>query len=193
MRGAVFLGPRQACDGLAPGTREALRTAGICAIVNCTMDVPNTYEQGQPTAHQGATDAVLESIEYCRVAVRDTNAADLLIYMRGASTFMERHIAAGRSVLVHCERGVSRSASIVIAHQVRFGTAGAAVGAAAGAATAVGMGMSRDEAYVAVKTVRQCADPNAGFWAQLATFERACAEEREAAGLGTFVRKRGGL
>jgi len=59
-------------------------------------------------------------------------------------------------VLVHCEMGVSRSATVVLAYLVRY------------------HGMSRDEAYLAVRKRRPMVNPNPGFWKQLEAFETYC-------------------
>lgn len=145
-RGSIYLGPLQSCDGSEPGTLEQLRAAGVGAIVNCTMYAANAFE-GQ-------------GIEYRRIAVRDEADAGLLVFMLGAANFIEARVARGCSVLVHCENCVSRSASIVMAHQIRFGAPERS---------------TREAVYVAVKSVRQVVDPNPGFWEQLADFEKVCA------------------
>ena len=59
------------------------------------------------------------------------------------------------AVLVHCERGVSRSASLAMAFLMKH------------------RAMSRDDAYVAVKRARRVVEPNAGFWKQLGDFPLA--------------------
>ena len=141
-RGALFLGPEQAAVGA--GTLDQLRASGVSAILNCSRNIPN--------AHAAA------GVLYARVALSDSMGANLLEWMRPAVQWIECNLAEGRSVLVHCQMGVSRSASIVIAHQMLVG------------------GMTRDDAYAAVKTIRQCIDPNAGFWAQLAELGEAGAE-----------------
>ena len=198
-RGSVFLGPRQACDGSTgrASTLAALRDAGVRAIVNCTMGVPNAFEGGEEDEGDGGCEG---DLEYCRVAVRDTGAAELLPFMRGCALFVERHLAAGRSVLVHCERGVSRSASIVLAHQMRFGSISSSCSSSSSVTGQQQQQQqrrrrrpTRDEAYVAVKSVRQCASPNHGFWGQLAEFARACeaeAEEEEGTAAGAGAQPR---
>eukprot|EP00978_Attheya_sp_CCMP212_P024580 scaffold77469_cov50-Attheya_sp.AAC.5 len=74
--------------------------------------------------------------------------------MEGASQFIERHVATGGSVLVHCQMGISRSSSIVIAYLIRYHQ------------------MTLDEAYEYVSRRRPMICPNPGFWHQLGVFEK---------------------
>jgi hypothetical protein len=60
---------------------------------------------------------------------------------------------AHTNVLVHCKRGVSRSAAVVIAYLVRFS------------------GLALDKAYAHVKTRRRCIAPKAGLLTQLVSLE----------------------
>ena len=88
--------------------REALREARVAYIVNATSDLPN---------HCAA-----DNIEYLRVPVEDALDADLLAYLDIAVDFLARALSdpyACGSVLVHCQQGVSRSATIVIAYLIR--------------------------------------------------------------------------
>eukprot|EP00591_Stephanopyxis_turris_P000643 CAMPEP_0195509238 /NCGR_PEP_ID=MMETSP0794_2-20130614/2229_1 /TAXON_ID=515487 /ORGANISM="Stephanopyxis turris, Strain CCMP 815" /LENGTH=333 /DNA_ID=CAMNT_0040636403 /DNA_START=45 /DNA_END=1046 /DNA_ORIENTATION=+ len=144
-RGHVYLGPQQAA-----GERKLIdlqkTDPPITGIVNCTNRFPNHHEQS--------------GIEYCSVPVNDENGANLLIYMEGASQFINRHVSSGGSVLVHCQMGISRSSSIVCAYLIRY------------------HGYSRDEAFVTVKSRRPKTNPNAGFWTQLYTFEKRCRKRK---------------
>ena len=140
-RGGIFLGSQ-----LAAGKRafDALKATHppITGIVNCTNVFPNYFQN--------------DGIEYCNVAVNDECGSNLLLYMEGASQFIERHVAIGGSVLVHCQMGISRSSSIVIAYLIRFHQ------------------MTLDEAYEYVSRRRPMICPNPGFWHQLGVFERRC-------------------
>ena len=130
----------------ARSDREALRALGITAIVNCTRSYQIEH------AHKGD-----DSIAYMRVDVEDQASVDLLPYFRGATGFIGAQLAAGGAVLVHCQAGVSRSASVVISFLMRA------------------TGATRDSAYAMVKARRTLADPNLGFWAQLLDWERRLA------------------
>lgn len=135
----LYLGD-QRCAGLE--TAESLTALGVTGIVNCTTD----YEC--KSWHE-------KSIDYIRIAIHDNEAASLLPYLEGATTFIHKHIhsSAGGTVLVHCMRGASRSASVVLAYLMKY------------------EGMSRGEAYVHAKRRRPLVSPNTGFWDQLATWE----------------------
>jgi hypothetical protein len=81
----------------------ALRALGVAAVVNCTNDheAPNAFE-GEGVHHMA----------YVRVAVRDEDGAWILPYLAGAADFIDLRLRASKGVLVHCQRGVSRSASV---------------------------------------------------------------------------------
>jgi len=132
----LYLGSAQAA---AAGMGEKLRALNITGIVNCTAD------HEAPNAHA-------PFIEYARIALHDNEMAPLAPYLPGASSFIARHHGAGGSVLVHCMRGVSRSASVVIAYLVAR------------------RGLSRDDAYELAKRRRPLVSPNLGFWQQLGEF-----------------------
>ena len=157
--GEVALGPddgaglccHRIADNLFLGSREAaerpaavLRALGIDTVVNCTRD---GAADGVPCAHAEA------GLEYCRVGVHDNESADISSYLSIASGLIAARRGAGSGVLVHCQMGRSRSATITIA------------------ALMVAEGLSRDAAYLRVKGARPMAEPNQGFWEQLAQFE----------------------
>lgn len=134
--GNIFLGPKYAAK---PHSHEELIRAGVKGIVNCTNRVPCHFSS--------------DGIKYCVVSVNDEAGADILSFLEGATTFMHAILSDKQSVLVHCEMGVSRSASVVVAYLIRF------------------QQLTRDEAYVHVKKRRPAINPNPGFWKQLQKFE----------------------
>ena len=97
----LFLGAKEAA--LCPSAE--LRAQGIGAVVNCTKEGAG----GTPCGHEA------EGIHYCRVSVDDNEGADILSFLGVVADWISAHRAAGTGVLVHCEMGVSRSASVVIA------------------------------------------------------------------------------
>ena len=134
--GNIYLGPKSAADLTALADLQA---AGIRGIVNCTNRVPCYHQE--------------KSILYCTVAVNDEVQADILTHLDGATLFLHHLLTNGSNVLVHCEMGISRSATVVIAYLIRM------------------VQMTRDEAYLHVKARRPKSNPNPGFWKQLKTFE----------------------
>ncbi len=144
-------------DGLFLGAEEAalrpvneLRALGIGAVVNCTLEGTN----GTPCAHAA------EGVAYCRVSCVDNEGADILSFLEVAADWIAVQRAAGTGVLVHCQMGVSRSATVTIA------------------ALMLADGCSRDEAYLRVKQARRHIEPNRSFWKQLAQFEEELVQRR---------------
>ncbi|XP_005188520.2 dual specificity protein phosphatase 19 [Musca domestica] len=70
-----------------------------------------------------------------------------------AFEFIQNAMAKDGCVLVHCNAGVSRSASVVIAYLMKY------------------QHMDFDMAYRYVKSRRECIQPNAGFLKQLRSFK----------------------
>ena len=143
----LYLGSEQAS---AAPMKAALQELNVRTVVNCT------FEPGLEPGLACASVFEGRRINYVRVAVRDEDSANILPYLPGAADLIQQQLQAGNSVLVHCQRGVSRSATVVIAFLIRH------------------RGMSRDDAYVLAKGRRSHVSPNIGFWAQLKEFERSC-------------------
>jgi hypothetical protein len=132
---SIYLGPRR--SALVP--LKELQEAGVTAIVNCSKRVPCLH---RPVLH------------YCQVAINDVDAADILSYLPGATLFLHSYLSQGQSVLVHCEAGVSRSSTVVVAYLMRY------------------RGMCREDAYRHVQARRSIVKPNTGFWYQLELFAK---------------------
>eukprot|EP01012_Entosiphon_sulcatum_P034655 TRINITY_DN43990_c0_g1_i1.p1 TRINITY_DN43990_c0_g1~~TRINITY_DN43990_c0_g1_i1.p1 ORF type:complete len:383 (+),score=31.01 TRINITY_DN43990_c0_g1_i1:61-1209(+) len=81
---------------------DILHKLGIRAILNCTPDVPNSFEK------QGVT--------YYRIPVLDTPDAQIKPYFEPSMKFIHSFRELDRGVLVHCHWGMSRSASVVLAY-----------------------------------------------------------------------------
>jgi hypothetical protein len=144
----LYLGSEHAA---AAAMEAALDKVNVRTIVKCTFEPGREPGLAGASIFKGGT-----RIHYVHVAVRDEDSANILPYLPGAADLIQQQLHAGSAVLVHCQRGVSRSATIVIAFLIRH------------------CGMSRDEAYVLAKGRRPEVSPNIGFWAQLAEFERSC-------------------
>ena len=121
------------------GDQEKLNGLRIGYIVNCTQDPPTEYP---------------EIINYFHVDVGDTTNDDIARYFDAACEFIEEGRRSGKSVLVHCTMGMSRSCSIVLAYLVKH------------------HGMSLAQAFMHVKERRPVTSPNPGFMAQLVQYEK---------------------
>ncbi|KAJ7471619.1 protein-tyrosine phosphatase-like protein [Mycena galericulata] len=87
------------------------------------------------------------------IDIRDKESVDLRPHLEAACVYIERALRRGEGVLVHCQQGVSRSPSIVIAYLIR------------------NHAMSYDAALAFVKRKRACAKPNPGFARALVEWE----------------------
>ena len=86
--------------------------------------------------------ARVAGLDFCRVPVRDFDAADLQSKLPGCVAELHRLLKAGHTVYVHCSAGVSRSPTVVAAYLHRH------------------LGMPLEEALASVQAVRHCS-PNA--------------------------------
>lgn len=85
-------------------SEEDLTKLGIGAIVNCTINVENKFE---------------DKIIYMNVPIRDVASEKIIDYFDQTFDFIEDQMSTGKNVLVHCAAGISRSVSIVIAYLMR--------------------------------------------------------------------------
>ncbi|CBJ26669.1 conserved unknown protein [Ectocarpus siliculosus] len=137
--------------------RGLLKELGINRVLNVTpartMDptngVPNFFEKDR-------------AMTYKRVAVFDNRGEDLLQHLESCISFIEQGSFYGK-VLVHCNKGVSRSSTVVAAYLMRT------------------RGLSKTTALTYLRSRRSIVNPHEGFLAQLDTFEAKLTAEREMA------------
>lgn len=124
---------------------EELKATNVEYILNMTREVDCFFPQ---------------HFKYKKVAVSDEASTQLLNYWNSTYQFLKEAKDAGKVVLVHCKKGISRSSSTVIAFAMKE------------------YGWSLDEALDYVKTRRNCITPNKGFMEQLRTFGGALEASR---------------
>ena len=104
-------------------------------------------------------------LKYLVITLADSCLETLIPKIQESKDFIDQCLAAGGKVLVHCNDGMSRSASLVIAYIMQT------------------YGMDFKSALNYVQQRRFCVQPNDGFEQQLKEFEpiyRALIENREA-------------
>lgn len=123
-------------DDLAARKKEILSEYKITHVLNLTVNVPNKFEP---------------DISYLKIHILDTEKQDIQKYFESAYEFIDNALKnSNNSVLVHCNAGISRSASFVIAYLIKKG-----------------IFKSYKEAYEHVKKCRPIISPNEGFVKQL--------------------------
>jgi protein phosphatase slingshot len=125
-------------DAKIARSKYFLENNNIHGIINATTNEPNAYP---------------ESYEYLRVNINDEPSEQIRPFFQDIFEFIRRHHNLGHSVLVHCQMGISRSATLVIAYLMIDGH------------------KTLGEAFQQVKGVRQQIDPNDGFIRQLRELE----------------------
>lgn len=117
---------------------EILERLGIKAIVNCARE---------------SRDFFPENFAYLHLDLQDSESEDLSPVITECMYFISRHRADKSPVLVHCQQGVSRSASICLAYLM------------------IQEKMSLKQAYQHVQNCRPCISPNWGFLRFLCSLE----------------------
>lgn len=118
--------------------REVLERLGITSIVNVSRNIPNFFEN---------------TFHYKSIPVDDTYTADIGKWFEEAAKFIDSVKNSKGRVLVHCQAGISRSATICLAYLIsRYR-------------------LRLDEAYEYVKKRRSIISPNFNFMGQLLNWE----------------------
>lgn len=118
--------------------KEQLQQLGVTALLNVTQLCPNLFQ---------------EAFLYKCIPVRDTGGEDIAAHFQEAIHFIDQVKAQNGKVLVHCQAGISRSATICIAYLMATKR------------------LRMEEAYKYVKSRRKIVSPNFSFMGQLLTFE----------------------
>ncbi|XP_006010324.1 dual specificity protein phosphatase 2 [Latimeria chalumnae] len=118
--------------------RDTLESHGITALLNVSSTCPNYFE-GQ--------------FRYKCIPVEDSHMVDISIWFQDAIEFIDSVKNSGGRVLVHCQAGISRSATICLAYLMRT------------------QRVRLEEAFDFIKQRRGVISPNFGFMGQLLQFE----------------------
>ena len=90
-----------------------------------------------------------EHITYKAIKILDIPETNIVSYFSECFLFIDAALSINGHILVHCNAGVSRSASIVIGYLMKI------------------QGISYEDAYKHVKSLRSAICPNQGFVKQL--------------------------
>jgi len=118
--------------------KDMLDMLGITALINVSANCPNHFE---------------ESFQYKSIPVEDNHKADISSWFNEAIEFIDSVRNKGGRVFVHCQAGISRSATICLAYLMRTNR------------------VKLDEAFEFVKQRRSIISPNFSFMGQLLQFE----------------------
>jgi protein-tyrosine phosphatase len=100
--GYLYLGSRFDSENY-----EMIRGKGITAIINVTPNEPNYFSDNP-------------EFNYLRCPIEDNVNAEIELYFDVCADFIEEMRNDGRTTLVHCRGGISRSPSIVIAYLIKY-------------------------------------------------------------------------
>lgn len=148
IRGSLWIGDFLECE------EAALKKRGITHVVSINdpgVRVPLFYES--------------DNIEYHRIREWDNPTSNLLDHFEYTCAFIHKQVISKQGrVLVHCQAGVSRSATICMAYLIKYHK------------------LSFIAAYGVVKAAREIICPNTGFLDQLMKWEAQVVAEEQRAG-----------
>lgn len=132
----LFLGSVAASRDLS-----LLQSHGIRLIVNCAAELFNHHE-----GH----------FRYFNCSLRDEQNEDVVkMFQDGLGALMDETRKRKEGILVHCQAGISRSVTIVLAYLLIY------------------QNMSLQESFLLVKSKRPNAGPNKGYMKQLGDLEKS--------------------
>lgn len=138
----------------AAARTDVLRSRGISVVLTVASDLRLSLPP--------------DSFEHHVIGVRDEPEADILACLPQAFAVLDAARAQHKKVLVHCFSGVSRSATVCIAHMMKEARARQATAAPSASSSLPLLA----NAFNMVKTRRPCIEPNAGFMRSLIAFEQ---------------------
>ena len=137
----LYLGSyRNACD------KNDLKDLNVTHILNCAIECYNRYPN---------------EFVYCHIKLNDLPSFNLNPYLNQAINFIDNAHKNNGNILIHCQLGISRSTSCVIAFMIKV------------------MKFTTMEALEFIKRKRKLVMPNYGFLEQLIKFEKTVLENEE--------------
>lgn len=130
----LYLGDFRAAEDL-----EVLKKYNITHIINCAAYIPECFSS---------------DIKYLSLEMSDDKYQDLTECIKKAAFFIDDATLNGGNVFIHCQQGVSRSASILISYIITK------------------KGLSYDKALELVNSKRKVVKPNKYFKKQLQDYEK---------------------
>jgi len=148
-------------DESAAADWPLLRAAGVTHILNCTpapsvLEGSTTMERGYGGEEGGLRGGSPPELRFCQLGLLDS-ISDLPRMQEALHVgvgFIREAIANGGVVLVHCHRGISRSATLAIAYLVQQTQ------------------QTAETVFEHMRTRRRVIDPNLTYWTQLIEWER---------------------
>jgi len=106
-------------------------------------------------------------LEIKRIELEDDSDADVIPIFPDTNTFIDGAIKSGGTVLVHCDMGISRSVTMVIAYLIQT------------------HGCTAEKALAHVSTCRAFVRPNSGYTEQIDLYAKTDCNVKEASRLWT--------
>lgn len=119
--------------------KELLKKNNVSTILNITSSIPFYYES---------------EFTYHRIPIIDEPNVDIKQYFDETFKIIDDTLTENKKILIHCQAGISRSATIVIAYIMKKNK------------------IEMNDAYKLVHTGRPCIGPNLGFCGQLMSYEQ---------------------
>eukprot|EP00755_Sulcionema_specki_P028317 Sspe_Gene.89625::Locus_61356_Transcript_1_2_Confidence_0.750_Length_891::g.89625::m.89625/K21278/DUSP1; dual specificity protein phosphatase 1 len=138
--------------------RELLNRHGITYILNVAKECESGDSPSDHSCSSGEDTPGSQSdskFTYAKLDVVDHADEAIGSVFHAAFRFLEKARLDGAKVLVHCRRGISRSATLVIAYLMKY------------------QNMGLNEAFEHVQHRRSIINPNLGFVMSLETFDKS--------------------